>query len=148
MNLWSFEVVTSLFDDKFLEKQLFFLFFLLFWPKSSNINKCWVLWQILLQIFSWDPKVPCLQILLSQNSFWRLKNILNWKKKHVNKKSFLNKKKQKKAPKKSSPEICEKMKKKNAYWISIFFGLKKILTFFFFFSIQNFLICSKRVVRP
>jgi hypothetical protein len=27
MNLWSFEVVTSLFDDKFLEKQLFFVFF-------------------------------------------------------------------------------------------------------------------------
>ena len=39
MNLWSFEIVTSLFDDKFLEKQHFFSFFL-FLPKSSKINKC------------------------------------------------------------------------------------------------------------
>ena len=74
MVIWSCNIT---FWRQIFGKTGFFLFFLLFWPKSSNINKCWVLWQILLQIFSWDPKVPCLQILLSQNSFWRQKNILN-----------------------------------------------------------------------
>ena len=135
-NLWAFEAIFALFDDKFVKKQHFVALFF-FLPKSLWINKCWFLWQILQQIFRWDPKVPCLRILWLYDYFWVKKNILNLKKKHLKKKNFLNqkhKKKHKKAHKKSSPEICEKMRKKYAYWISIFFGLKKNLTFFFFFN--------------
>ncbi len=66
MVIWSCNIT---FWRQIFGKTAFFLFFLLFWPKSSNINKCWVLWQILMQIFSWDPKVPGLQIYLLQNSF-------------------------------------------------------------------------------
>jgi hypothetical protein len=39
-------------------------------PKSWKINKCWFLWQILRQFCSLDPKVPCLWILWSYDSFW------------------------------------------------------------------------------
>ena len=47
--------------------------------------------------------------------FLSKKEYFEFEKKTCKKKSFLNQKKQKKAQKKSSPEICEKMKKKSAY---------------------------------
>ena len=38
MNLWSFEVVTSLFDDKFLEKQHFFSFLFIYFVFTKIIK--------------------------------------------------------------------------------------------------------------
>ena len=87
-------------------------------PKSWKINKCWFLWQILRQFCSLDPKVPCLWILWSYDSFWANYDILNWKKKK-NVKFFFK-------------------PKSRAYSISIFFFCGHFLVLFFFEKFWKF----------
>jgi hypothetical protein len=139
MNLWSFEIATSLFDDKFLEKHHFFCAFF-FHQNHQKINKCWFLWQSLRQIFSWGPKVPCLRILWSYDYFWVNEDILNLRKKHVTKKKGF--KPQKSREKKFTWNMHKNDKEVSEpdFWFKTIFNI--------FFLIQNILIGSKRVVQP